>query len=225
MTMSAYDAVFWDIGGVIVELESIREGYETFVAALTDEFDVDADDPLETWKSTLGAHFKSREGTEFRSAREGYLEATAALFEDPPEASEWWPMFEDAIAASLRPEEGAVETVRALDERGVYQGIVSDIDDREAETMLGAFGIRDCFDAVTTSEAVGHTKPDRRMFETALGTWGGDPSRAVMVGDRYRHDVAGAKATDLDTVAYGEDAFGEDADHEIRDLRELLDIV
>lgn len=220
-----YDAVFWDIGGVIVDLESIRDGYATFLTTLGEEFDPDVATPAETWKSTLGNYFKSREGTVYRRARDGYVKATEALFEAPPAQSAWWPLFERATTESLRPEDGVVETIQTLSEREVYQGIVSDIDTAEMESILDTFGLRDCFHAVTTSEAVGYTKPDERMFSAAIEKWGGDPSRAVMVGDRYQHDVAGAKAVGLGTVAYGEDAFGADADYEIRDLRDLLDIV
>lgn len=222
---SGYDAVFWDIGGVIVDLRSVREAYATFVAALVDEYDVFADDPLETWRSTLGEHFRSRDGTEYRTALEGYAKATEALFDDSPDASAWRPLLTQAMTEHLRPEDGAVETVRELDERGVYQAIISDIDTAEAESMLASFDLRDYFAAVTTSEAVGYTKPDERMFRTALAAWGGDPAQGLMIGDRYEHDIRGASKLGLGTAAYGEAAFGDAADHELTNLREVLDVV
>jgi putative hydrolase of the HAD superfamily len=221
-----YDAVLFDVGGVLVELASIREGYEAFVAALVDRFDADEASPYEAWTDALGDHFAAREGTEYRTAREGYRRATAALFDgDPPPESDWRPLYEDALAEHLRPIPGAVDAVRALDEAGVYLGIVSDIDTAEADLILGTFGIDARFDAVTTSEAVGYTKPDGRMYADALSQWGGDPGSAVMVGDRYRHDVAGAAAAGIDAVAFGPDAAGPAADYEIDDPREVLDVV
>jgi putative hydrolase of the HAD superfamily len=225
----AYDAVCWDIGGVIVELKSVREGYAAFVSELADEYGLDAEAALETWRSRLGKHFKSREGTEYASARDGYRKASAALFpggEAPPE-EEWWPVFRRANEAHLRAEPGAVETIRALDDAGIHLGIVSDIDANEADSFLGGFGIAECFDAVTTSEAVGHTKPDRRMFEDAISKLpdGVAPDETLMIGDRYRHDVEGAADAGLVPVAYHEDADGPKAAHRIDDLRELLDVV
>jgi len=220
-----YDAVFWDIGGVIVELKSVREGYAAFVAELVDRYDPAVEDPLETWKEALGAHFRDREGTTYRTAAEGYRKATAALFDDPPPESEWRPLFDEVTRAALRPEPGAVETVRELDDAGVYQAIISDVDTAEGTGMLAEFGIADCFDHVTTSEAVGYTKPDPRMFETALSKAPVGPERGVMVGDRYEHDVEGATDAGLDAVAYGEGAVGPAADYEVDDLRELPDIV
>jgi len=63
------------------------------------------------------------------------------------------------------------------------------------------------------------------MFRDALDALGVDPDRAVMVGDRYDHDIAGAAALGIETVGYGPDARGPEADHEIDDLREVLDIL
>jgi putative hydrolase of the HAD superfamily len=219
-----YEAVFWDIGGVIVELASVREGYEAFVTELASERDLDPEGALEEWKTVLGEYFRGREGTEYRTAREGYRKATRALFDgDPPE--DWGTVFERATSATLSAEEGAIGTIEALADGGVRLAIVSDIDTREAEDMLTTFGVRDRFDHVTTSEAVGYTKPDERMFRDALSGTGVEPGDALMVGDRYEHDVAGAVNVGLDAAGYGEDAWGPDATHEIADLRELLDVV
>ena len=219
-----YDAVLWDIGGVIVELKSVREGYAAFVAELAADHDLDPEEALDAWTSVLGEHFKGREGTEYRTARAGYEKATAALFDgDPPE--DWEATFAEATDATLRAEDGAVDTIRALDDAGLQLAIVSDIDTREAENMLDTFDVRDCFDHVTTSEAVGHTKPDARMFRDALDALDVEPERALMVGDRHSHDVAGAAELGVGTAGYGEDGWGPEADHEIDDLRELLDVV
>ena len=219
-----YEAVFWDIGGVIVELASVREGYAAFVAELADERGLDAESALETWKTALGEHFRGRDGTEYRTAREGYRKATAALFDgEPPDG--WRDCLDRATSATLRTEPGAVETIERLADAGLEQAIVSDIDTREAEDMLASFGVREHFDHVTTSEAVGHTKPDERVFRDALSATGADPGDVLMVGDRYDHDVAGAAAVGIDAVGYGEDAWGPEATCEITDLRKLLDVV
>jgi putative hydrolase of the HAD superfamily len=219
-----YDTVFWDIGGVIVNLASIREGYAAFISELAAHHGLDPEAALEEWKSTLGEHFKAADGAEYQSAREGYRKATAALFDgDPPD--DWELVLEEATAATLRAEDGAVETIETLHEAGIQQAIVSDIDTAEAHDMLESFGVHECFDHITTSEEVGYKKPDSRMFEDALEGTGADPERTVMVGDRHRNDIAGAAEVGIDTVGYGEDAWGPETDHEIEDLRELLDIV
>lgn len=223
-----YEAVLWDVGGVVVELKSIREGYAAFVHDLARENDLDPERALEAWKDALGEHFRQREGTEYETAREGYRKATESLLDDSPDESEWWPALQRHVRATVRTEPGAVEVIRALDDAGLYLGIVSDVDDPELENMLDGFDLRRHFDDVTTSEAVGYRKPDQRMFETAISKVreaGLDPSRTLMVGDRYRHDVEAAAAAGLVPVGYRADAHGPAAAHEIRDLRELLDLV
>lgn len=219
-----YDTVFWDIGGVIVELRSIREGYAAFISELAADHGMDAETALDEWKTALGDHFKAADDNEYQSAHEGYRKATTALFDgNPPEG--WELILEEATAVTLRAEDGAVETIKALNEVGIQQAIVSDIDTAEAHDMLDSFGIYDCFDHITTSEEIGFKKPDARMFEDALKGTGADPERTVMVGDRHRNDIAGAAGVGIGTVGYGEEARGPETDHEIEDLRELLDIV
>lgn len=219
-----YDTVFWDIGGVIVELASVREGYAAFVAEMAAAHGLDPEAALETWKSALGEYFRAAEGTEYRPAREGYRRATAALFDgDPPDG--WEQRFENATTETLRAEDGAIETVEALRAAGVQQAIVSDIDTAEAEDMLASFGIEDCFAHVTTSEALGVTKPDERMFRDAIEGSGADPAQTLMIGDRHSHDVVGAAELGIDTAGYGEDGWGPRADYEIDDLRTVLEVV
>jgi putative hydrolase of the HAD superfamily len=215
-----YEAVFWDIGGVLVDLRSVRAGYATFVCELAEEHGLDPDAARETWRNTLGEYFRGRDGTEYRPARKGYRRATAALFDgDPP--ADWAATFDRATSDVLRAEPGAVEAVETLADAGLIQAIVSDIDTREAESIVSTFGIRDRFAHVTTSEAVGYKKPDERMFRDALLGTGVEPEEALMVGDRYEHDVEGAVAVGLSAAAYGEDAWGPAATHELETLQEL----
>lgn len=50
------------------------------------------------------------------------------------------------------------------------------------------------FGAIIDSGRVGFIKPDRRIFEAALGELGADPKEAVFVGDSLTRDMQGAKA-------------------------------
>lgn len=246
-----YEGAFFDIGGVLLDLSSVRDGYEAFLERYADREGIEDVDALTAdWKRALGHYFRSREGTDYRTARAGYgraidlavaaregtdldalLAGEAEVERSIPE-SEWFPLFEAASDEHLAPTEGAVETVRALDEAGLYLGIISDIDRWEADRILDRFGIRDRFDDVTTSEEVGRTKPDARMFETALSAAPVDPEASVYVGDRYEHDMRGGSAVGLVTVAHGGTAAeraeadpDRAVDHVIDDLRELLDVV
>lgn len=214
------DAIFFDIGGVLLDSASVRRAHERFIADLHDEYDLDPENALETWRAELGAHFREREGTEFRSAYAGYERAVAAL----GVGGEWEPAFERALTGTIEPNPGALEVVKRLTEHDLHLGVISDVDTAEGRRILATFGILEEFDSITTSEAVGRTKPDPAMFETALRKSGAAPERSLMVGDRYRHDIAGAKDVGMATAAYGAEE-GPAVDHRLTDLRELLDLV
>ena len=229
---SDFRAVFWDIGGVVLDPDSVREAHEAFVRRVVEEHasetavgdNRETADAIETWRTAVGEYFRERDGTEFRSARTAYDLAVAEVVGEQVPEDEWRPLFEDATADALRPEPGAVETVERLAEADLHVGVVSDVDTEEGLRILEAFGVRDRFDSITTSEMVGRTKPDRRMFETALAEADVPAEESVMIGDRYDHDVAGAKEVGLTTIAYGAED-GPAVDYEVDDLREVLDVV
>lgn len=227
--MAEYEAVFWDIGGVILDLDSVRAGHHAFADALAEEFGLDTEKALETWRSELGEHFKGREGTEFRSAREGYHRAVAAMVGHEVPEEQWLPAFERATIDTLEPVDETVETIRRLDGQ-VHQGVLSDIDTWEGKRLLKLFGVTAHLDAVTTSEEVGRTKPDPAMFETALEKADLEPARTLMVGDRYTNDMEGASRVGIATVAFGGSATEADpddpvVDHHIENTLEILDIL
>jgi putative hydrolase of the HAD superfamily len=226
VTDKRWEAVFWDIGGVLLDPDSVRRAHEAFVGRLVAERapERSVEDAIATWRSAVGEYFRARDGTEFRSARTAYDRAVTELAGESVSESEWRPVFEAATTETLRPEPGAVEAVERLAETDLHVGVVSDVDTAEGLRILESFGVRERFDSITTSEMVGRTKPDPAMFETALREAGVSADEAVMVGDRYDHDMAGAVDVGLTTVAYGADD-GRAVDFRVEDLREVLSVL
>lgn len=207
-----FGAVLFDLGGVVIDLPSVRAGYVAFLTRFAEREGIeDVEAFADDWRSALGAYFSERDGTEYRTAREGYAVALEDALGREVAEEEWRPLFEEASAEHTEPTDGAVETLRALDDRGLFLGVVSDIDHAAAEDALDRFGVLECFDSLVTSERVGRTKPDPAMFAAALEDLPVDPSRALYVGDRYEHDMAGGSRAGLVTVAYGGSA-AEQAD-------------
>jgi putative hydrolase of the HAD superfamily len=224
-----YEAVFWDIGGVILDLQSVRAGHRAFVGSLADEYDLHMEEALETWRDELGTHFGERDGTKFRSARVGYHRAVEAMVGHELPEEEWLPAFEHATRETLEPVDGTVTAIRRLDGH-LHQGVLSDIDTWEGERLLEQFGVAEHLDAVTTSEEVGRTKPDPAMFETALEKAGVEPAAALMVGDRYTNDMQGASRAGIHAVAFGgsaSEAGADDStvDYHVENPLEILDVV
>ncbi|MFB6172907.1 MAG: HAD family hydrolase [Haloarculaceae archaeon] len=232
-----WEAVFLDLGGVVLDLASVQRARRLFLDRLDAAFDVPTAKPDETWKRVLGEYFREREGTTFRPAREGYALAVNEILDEDVDAGSWWPLFVETAGEALAPVENAPETIRNLDEAGYYLALVSDIDAWEAEYILQLFDVRGCFDDVTTSEEVGWTKPAPEIFETAIRKAGVDPGQSLYVGDRYENDMTGGKRAGFQTVAFGSDAASgasapgsegtvDDSvvDFVVDDIRDLLSI-
>lgn len=86
---------------------------------------------------------------------------------------------------------------------------------------LAAAGLSERFDAIVTSEAVGASKPDPRIFHVALERLACRAGDAVMVGDHPLRDVAGAQQAGLRGVWIDRDcgdARGVSPDARITDL-------
>ena len=221
-----WEAVFWDIGGVILELESVQGAHAAFVEGLVDEhgLEMSVEEAVDTWRTAVGDYFRERDGTEFRSAREGYAAGVEALVGEELPRERWEPDFEEIVNASIEPISGAPETIAALADRDIHVGVISDVDDEAGKEMLEQFGVRDHFDSITTSEEVGRTKPDPEIFETALAKAGVAPERSLMIGDRYDHDVKGADEMGMHGVAFGAED-GPAVSYRIESPEEVLEIV
>lgn len=221
-----WDGVFWDIGGVIVELDSISAVHRSFIGSLVDELSIDVapDDALEVWQQAVGNYFRERDGTEFRLAENAYHRGVESVVGRSVERSTWRPLFDQAFQEHLEPKPNALSTLDALAERDIHLGIISDIDQKEAESILRQFGLTSTFDSVTTSEEVGLTKPDPEIFETGLEKASAMLSRTLMVGDRYSHDIEGGRNIGMRTIAYGAEP-GPAIDFRVDNLSTIIDIL
>jgi HAD superfamily hydrolase (TIGR01549 family) len=89
----------------------------------------------------------------------------------------------------------AVPGARAILERlrgRAIVGIVTNNEVREQEEKLAFLGLRGLVDVLVVSEEVGASKPDPKIFRTALDRAGVSAGEAVMLGDSWTADVQGA---------------------------------
>ncbi len=96
---------------------------------------------------------------------------------------------------SLVPEGigAALDDLRA---RGVRVVVVSNSEGM-LERLFTDLGIVGHFDAIVDSGKVGIEKPDPRIFEIALARFGVPAARALMLGDTFATDIAGAHAAGM----------------------------
>jgi putative hydrolase of the HAD superfamily len=107
-------------------------------------------------------------------------------------------------AIRFRPYSEVPGVLRELRARGHAIAVVSNWD-VSLHDVLERTGLRTLVDAVVTSAELGVAKPDRRIFEHALGLIGAAPADAVHVGDDVLADVEGARAAGIAAVLVARD--------------------
>jgi putative hydrolase of the HAD superfamily len=130
------------------------------------------------------------------------------------------------------PQEGALETLRELRERGFRLGMISVCSEEVAElweeTPFGGL-----FDSTVFSCSVGLRKPDPAIYRLALDELGVEPGDALFVGDGANDELAGAERVGMRAVLilragqdepYWEEARGwQPRIHAIPEVLELVE--
>ena len=98
---------------------------------------------------------------------------------------------------------GAADALRWCKQKGLAVVLVTNTlwrGDDEAWIDWERFGLAGSIDHIVTSHSVGWQKPHEQIFQRALGLARVPPGEAVMVGDRLRQDVWGAKRLGMRAV-------------------------
>lgn len=125
-----------------------------------------------------------------------------------------------------RPVPGMIELVRALRGAGVAVGVISNSEGRLAE-LLAEIGWADDFAFVIDSTRVGLDKPDRRIFELALGKLAVAADAVVHVGDSHAADIVGARNAGWRAIWFGRavSPLADDGVAIARDAVELREVL
>jgi FMN phosphatase YigB (HAD superfamily)/sugar phosphate isomerase/epimerase len=129
----------------------------------------------------------------------------------------------------------AAEVLCELFRRGYRLGLVSNTtSSTEAPDALRKLGLTSYFETVILSAVVGKRKPDPGILLEATGRMGIDPGKCAYVGDLPHRDVAAARKAGISKTILIRNRSGRESqsivdpglepDHDIRNLRELLNI-
>jgi putative hydrolase of the HAD superfamily len=119
---------------------------------------------------------------------------------DAPAADELAAYWTAAFPACAAPADGLHETLAALRGRGLGLGIVTNGVVARQAPKIEVLGLDGLVDVVVISEAVGASKPDRRIFDHAVGALGVGAETAWFVGDNPVTDVLGARQAGMTEV-------------------------
>lgn len=130
-----------------------------------------------------------------------------------------------------KPYDNAEYVLKQLSQKGYRLGVIAN-QSAGTRDRLSNWGLLKYLDIVLASAEEGVSKPDIGIFHRALTVAKCLPANAVMVGDRLDNDIAPAKKVGMKTVWIKQGLCGlaivnninEQADHEIEDLSELLNI-
>lgn len=103
------------------------------------------------------------------------------------------------IADGSRPFPGVIEALDALAERGAVLVVATNKRTDLSLTLLDALDLTRRFALVAGPDRVSARKPDAAHILDALKIVGGDPARAVMVGDAST-DTGGARAAGVPSI-------------------------
>ena len=127
----------------------------------------------------------------------------------------------------LEPYPHVAQVLFELKKRGIKLAIVSDAPRLKAWIRLVSMKINHLFDVVVTFDDTKQLKPSAIPFKAAFKKLGLKPHECLMVGDRPERDIKGAKKLGMLTcfAKYGNPKAKGNADYEINDIKELLEIV
>ena len=129
--------------------------------------------------------------------------------------------------SSMRPFDGALDTLQALVDRGVALALLTNGDARAQRRKVEHFDLARHFKAVLIEGEMGFGKPDPRVFQRALRACQASPDEAWCVGDSLAWEVAAPQALGMRGIWNDWDGVGLPPDCEttpdriIRSIREL----
>lgn len=93
------------------------------------------------------------------------------------------------------------DVIQTLDElKGTQLGIITNGTQQQQLQKPRAMGILDRFSVVVISEAVGHSKPQRQIFEHACRQLGCAPRDCAFIGDDWTRDIGGSSAAEMTPI-------------------------
>ena len=118
----------------------------------------------------------------------------------------------------------AANVLVALKTAGLRIAVISNTEDGRVKESLGLAGLALHFECVIDSHIVGHSKPNKEVFQFALVELGVEPHEAAYVGDSYGYDVIGARRAGLHPILLDRMAAYE-SEPELTRIQSLIELI
>ena len=119
--------------------------------------------------------------------------------------------------------DGAIELLESLQTKYELHIITNGFPEVQY-VKLSTSGLDSFFGEVVISSHTAYRKPDKRIFDHALGLTNGKANTSVMVGDSLESDILGAKNVPMDQVFFNPKMISHDVEvtYEIKALSEMI---
>ena len=222
VALCRYDAVLFDMGYTLVYFQPRQEEIvQEALRAISAERSVEE---IEQAVHVVWGEYYRDAATETFPATEEYDEETGYRLSTAllaalglPSDRDTWETYNEVLEEGfrrpgvLRPYPETLAVLEQLQAQGYRMGIISNWSWNLRQRVAQA-GLEGYFEVVWASAYAGCNKPHPCIFEQALSQMELAPSRALYVGDSYRHDVGGARRAGLDPVLVVRDGDTQDYD-------------
>jgi putative hydrolase of the HAD superfamily len=183
-----YTAVFWDLGGVLVDVDkgAAREAWARLAGASLDRFEATF------FAGDLKQRF-DRGAIDLDGWTAAIRQRSNALLGTSDARAVW--------NALIRPRPAMLAWVAELASRGLATGVISNTDPLHAVLIQSFPPLDRVVNSWTLSFEVGCLKPDPEIYRAALGSLGIPAQRALFVDDRLEN-VAAARALGFDALHF-----------------------
>jgi phosphoglycolate phosphatase len=130
--------------------------------------------------------------------------AFAAVDATPDDAAavDYLADYESNVAVDTRLFDGIAEALDALEQAGWRMAVCTNKPERAARLLLDALGIGGRFQAIGGGDSFPHHKPHPGHLQGTIKLAGGDPARALMVGD-HTNDMLAAEGAGVRAIFAG----------------------
>jgi len=182
-------AVVFDLYGTLID-DATPEDYERFLAETARAIGADPEGFRVAWEANDLARYTGPIDSCFESicAGLGVVDFQPALN-----------LRLERMRSLLVPRPDALATLRALRERGLRLGMISNASSELSALWAGSV-LAPLFDAAFFSADEGMMKPDRRLYERMAQALGVEPADCVFVGDGAYRELQGAQAVGMTAV-------------------------
>lgn len=223
------DAVFFDLGGTLIDVAVPRErtwtnvlarhGMEVEEAAVARALrsaDRDLDDRFAKVQDSDEMRFwveydeRVLEELGLEAPHDGWVDHLSQSFAKTVMDEEAWAEYPDA-----KP------LLSSLSQRDMTVGLISNATDL-ARRVMRRLDLERYFDPIVISSEVGARKPSREIFDIALERADVSPSRSLFIGDKPGVDIVGAGSTGMNAILIDrQGTFPDTPFLRIADLRSL----